>query len=187
MSPRPAGVVLRRMRWWDVEGVHGLEVQLFDPDTWSPETFWSELAAGRWYVLALDEQDEQHLLGYAGLAVSGAEADVQTIAVAPTAQGRGLGRLLLGALVAEAARQGATSLLLEVRADNPAAIRLYERTGFEQVAVRRRYYRPGDIDALVMRLRPVGSSVPSTADPVVSYGSRRAPAPLGQADGGPKT
>jgi ribosomal-protein-alanine N-acetyltransferase len=68
--------------------------------------------------------------------------------------------VLLDALVAEAARQGATSVLLEVRADNPAAIRLYERTGFERIAVRRRYYQPGDIDAHVMRLRPVPSPRP---------------------------
>ncbi len=84
---------------------------------------------------------------------------MQTVAVSPDAQGRGLGRVLLDALVAEAARQGASSVLLEVRADNPSAIRLYERTGFERIAVRRRYYQPGDIDAHVMRLRPV------TADP----------------------
>jgi len=45
-------------------------------------------------------------------------------------------------------------VLLEVRADNETAIRLYRRHGFEQISVRRRYYQPGDIDALVMQLRP---------------------------------
>ncbi len=151
-------VGLRPLRWWDVPAVHALEARLFDPDQWSPEVFWSELAAGRWYVVAEDAEDAEdaeQVVGYAGLAVNGAEADVQTVAVSPDAQGRGLGRLLLDALVAEAARQGATSVLLEVRADNPAAIRLYERTGFERIALRRRYYQPGDIDAHVMRLRPV--------------------------------
>ena len=140
------------MRWWDVPAVHALEQRLFDPDQWSPEVFWSELAAGRWYVVA---EDAGQVVGYAGLAVAGGQADVQTVAVSPDAQGRGLGRVLLDALVAEAARQGAGSVLLEVRADNPPAIRLYERTGFERIAVRRRYYQPGDVDAHVMRLRPV--------------------------------
>ncbi len=146
------GVTLRAMRWWDVPVVHALEARLFDPDQWSPEVFWSELAAGRSYVVA---ELDGRVVGYAGLAVAGSDADVQTVAVSPDAQGRGLGRLLLDALVAEAARHGATSVLLEVRADNPAAIALYERTGFERIAVRRRYYQPGDIDAHVMRLRPV--------------------------------
>ena len=72
-----------------------------------------------------------------GCCAAGTEADVQTIGVAPAAQGRGVGTVLLRALVDEAARRGATSLLLEVRADNAAAIRLYTREGFERIAVRR--------------------------------------------------
>jgi ribosomal-protein-alanine N-acetyltransferase len=141
------------MRWWDVARVADLERTLFAPTAWTPETFWSELAApDRWYVVL---EDGPELLGYAGLMVGGAEADVQTIAVAPSAQGRGLGRVLLDALVAEAARRGATTLLLEVRADNTSAIRLYAGRGFERIALRRGYYQPGDADALVMRLRPL--------------------------------
>jgi ribosomal-protein-alanine N-acetyltransferase len=42
-------------------------------------------------------------------------------------------------------------VLLEVRADNPRAQALYVRFGFEQIHVRRRYYRDGT-DALIMRL-----------------------------------
>lgn len=155
-SPAPStrdDIVLQRLRWWQLEAVHALERQLFSPDTWSVETFWSELAAPRrWYVVATDP--DGGVLGYAGLAGSGAEADVQTIAVAPAAQGTGLGRLLLDALVDRAAQQGATSVLLEVRADNIAAIALYRRAGFERISLRRRYYQPGDVDALIMRLRP---------------------------------
>ena len=41
--------------------------------------------------------------------------------------------------------------MLEVRADNDAARRLYERAGYELLSTRRRYYQPGDVDALVMR------------------------------------
>lgn len=41
--------------------------------------------------------------------------------------------------------------MLEVRADNAAAIGLYDRAGYTVVSTRRRYYQPGDIDALVMR------------------------------------
>ena len=51
--------------------------------------------------------------------------------------------------VRRAERSGAEALLLEVRADNEAAKRLYSTSGFEVITVRRRYYQPGDIDALV--------------------------------------
>jgi ribosomal-protein-alanine N-acetyltransferase len=143
------------MRWWDLEAVQALDAALFGPTAWTPQTFWSELAAGpsRWYVVAEDEHGA--LAGYAGLLAGGSEADVQTIGVAPAAQGRGLGTRLLRVLTAEAARRGATSLLLEVRADNAPAIALYTREGFERLAVRRGYYQPGDIDAWVMRRRPL--------------------------------
>ena len=149
------GPTVRLMRWWDVEEAAALEPVLFGGDAWSVETFWAELAVpGRWYVVATDGDA---LLGYAGLAVGGPEADVQTVGVRPGAQGLGTGGVLLRALVDEAARAGATSLLLEVRADNAPAIALYERHGFERIAVRRGYYQPEDVDAHVMRLRPLPS------------------------------
>lgn len=159
-------VTVRALRWWDVEAVVGLERTLFGDTAWTAEAFWGELAhpENRWYVVALADRSPDdavpagELLGYAGLLVTGAEADVQTIAVAPSVQGTGLGRRLLDLLVEQAVRRGATSLLLEVRADNDRAIDLYARNGFEQIALRRRYYQPGDVDAVIMRRRPLVAS-----------------------------
>lgn len=145
-------VTMRRFRWWDVEAAHALETELF-PDAWSVETFWSELAhvpETRHYVVA---EDGGALVGYAGLAVVGHQGDVQTIAVAPGAQGQGLGRRLLDELIDEVRRRDATEVLLEVRADNEAAQALYRRANFERIGVRRGYYQPGGTDALVLRLR----------------------------------
>jgi ribosomal-protein-alanine N-acetyltransferase len=147
--------VIRPLRWWDVESVVPVERELFGDTAWSPEVFWAELAQTRtrWYVVAEDEDGT--LLGYAGLLHNGAEGDVQTIAVAPAARRRGIGALLLRTLLAEAVRCGCTSMMLEVRADNAAAIALYESFGFERISVRRGYYQPGAVDAWVMRLRPL--------------------------------
>jgi [ribosomal protein S18]-alanine N-acetyltransferase len=149
-------VTLRPMRWWDVEALLPLERELFGPDAWSAETWWGELAqvgsrgAARWYVVACEDAS---ICGYAGTSVNGSEAEVMTIAVAPAAQGAGLGARLLKALLQNACERGATQMLLEVRADNDAAQRLYARHGFEQIARRRGYY--GDTDGLIMRLRPL--------------------------------
>lgn len=144
--------VLRPMRWWDVEAVARIEADLF-PDPWSAETFWSELAhvpESRHYVVS-EERDA--VVGYAGLRATAGQADVQTLAVARDHQGSGLGARLLDALLAEARIRRSREVLLEVRAENTAAHALYARAGFERIAIRRGYYRPGGMDALVLRLR----------------------------------
>lgn len=147
-------LTLRPMRWWDVEALLPAERALFGPTAWTAQMFWSELAhpENRCYLVALDGES---LVGYAGLQFGGPEADVQTVAVLPGAQRKGVGRALLAALVERAAGAGASSLLLEVRADNEPAIALYSTAGFERISLRRRYYQPGDADAWIMRLRPV--------------------------------
>lgn len=146
------GVTLRDLEWTDLAHLAALERELFADDAWSEATWWSELAGRprRDYVVAVTSDGA--IAGYAGLDVSGDVADVMTIATAPDHQGRGTGRALLDELVRRAAGRGVEALLLEVRADNGAARRLYDRAGFEVISVRRRYYQPGDVDALVMRL-----------------------------------
>lgn len=142
---------VRRMRWWDLDAVLALEGQLFPDGPWSAGAFWGELARPetRHYVVA---EESGTLVGYAGLMAVGGSGDVQTVAVAPAAQGVGVGRLLLSELMSEAARRSCHDVLLEVRADNGRAVTLYERFGFERISVRRGYY-PGGVDGLVLRLR----------------------------------
>lgn len=151
MNP-PADLRLRPLRWWDLAAVHVLEQELFGPTAWSVESFWGELAQ-RNRTLVVAEADGSPV-GYAVSMVNGADADVQTIGVAPAVQGRGVGRALLHAVLGASASAGATRTLLEVRADNGPALGLYRSEGFEQIAVRKGYYQPGNHDAVVMR-RPL--------------------------------
>lgn len=149
-------VVLREMRWWDIEPVLALEHELFPEDAWSAGMFWSELAhargpgATRRYVVA--EDGSGRLVGYAGLAAAGGLGDVQTIAAARDQWGTGLGARLLTDLLKHATAFECDEVLLEVRVDNTRAQKLYERFGFEPIGFRRGYYQPGNVDALVMRL-----------------------------------
>ncbi|MEU5830861.1 ribosomal protein S18-alanine N-acetyltransferase [Micromonospora tulbaghiae] len=146
---------LGRFRWWHIDEVLPIEADLFGAEQWSAAMFWNELANGHFYLVATDDDatgDDGAVLGYAGLAVSPPdEAWVQNVAVRRDAQRRGIGRLLLEALLAEAARRGARSTLLEVAADNAPAQRLYATYGFEPIGVRRGYYQPSNTDALVMQ------------------------------------
>ncbi|MDQ3761547.1 MAG: ribosomal protein S18-alanine N-acetyltransferase [Actinomycetota bacterium] len=122
-----------------------LELVLFDgDDPWGPEAFLAALAAGHHYFSA---REGALLIGYAGLARVGSEAEVHTLAVDRAHQRRGIGRALLRAILDQAV--GAT-VFLEVRTDNESAIRLYRSEGFRVIGTRRGYYRPSGADAFTM-------------------------------------
>ncbi|WP_153537987.1 ribosomal protein S18-alanine N-acetyltransferase [Actinomadura macrotermitis] len=146
---------LRPMTWDDLPAVHALDQELFPDAAWTVEMLRGELAdqpRTRHYVVA--ERDGE-VVGYAGLAAAGGQADVQTIGVRADLRGAGLGAALLAELLAEAERRDCGEVFLEVRADNDPARRLYERFGFARVGLRKRYYQPSGTDAIVMR-RPRG-------------------------------
>lgn len=91
--------------------------------------------------------------GFALARVAADEAELLTIAVRPEARGRGLGSALLRDVLTAAAARGAGRMLLEVAADNAAALTLYRREGFAECGRRRGYYAAPDgrrIDALIM-------------------------------------
>jgi ribosomal-protein-alanine N-acetyltransferase len=150
---------LRAMTWRDIPRLAELETELFAEDAWSEATWWAELA-GRPRREYLVVEGPAGIEGYAGLDHGGNVADVMTVAVAPDRQGRGLGDRLVGELLRRAASGGAEAVMLEVRADNEGALRLYRRHGFDDVSVRRRYYQQpkgSDVDAVVMRRAIEGS------------------------------
>ena len=139
------------MRWWHLPDVMAAEQELFGAEAWSEATYWSELAQpdSRHYVVAVAGEPPE-FAGYAGLAVIEEEAQVFTLGVRRTWQRRGIGAALLRDLLDAAAAAGARTVLLDVRADNPVAQRLYVRHGFVPAGIRRRYYQPSGTDAVVM-------------------------------------
>lgn len=134
----------------DLPAVLELEHLLFTDDAWSEDTYRTELGdqgGTRHYVVV---EADGLVAGWAGFASAGGQGDVLTIGVRPEMQGRGLGAKLLTALLDEAVARGCGEVFLDVRADNDRARRLYERFGFTPVGVRKRYYQPSGVDAIVM-------------------------------------
>ena len=95
-----------------------------------------------------------HQDGFVMARAAGGEAEILTLAVAPAARGRGLGRALLQTAINRAQAMGAKTMFLEVGADNPHALALYAGLGFAKVGTRKGYYAgpSGGTDALVLRL-----------------------------------
>jgi len=70
------------------------------------------------------------------------ELHILNVVCAPKAQGLGLGHTLMQDIMLQAQQQKLTKLFLEVRASNHIAQSLYEKWGFQQIALRKQYYRP---------------------------------------------
>src|SRR5205823_14215141 len=96
------------------------------------------------------EAELRSIVGYAGIWVMTDEAHVTTIASHPDFRGRGIGELLLVALIRRGIEVGARWTTLEVRASNTVAQNLYRKYTFKEMGVRRRYYSDNGEDALVM-------------------------------------
>lgn len=153
----PAGVVLRRASLSDADAIARLELQLFPEEAWSLAQIAAEIDhPARHYAVAVDDAAAPAdgrsgpLIGYAGIMVAGETADLHTIGT--TAPGRGVGRALLSWCEQQASAAGAQRMLLEVREDNARARAVYSRAGYQEIAVRRGYYRlPGrTVDAIIM-------------------------------------
>jgi [ribosomal protein S18]-alanine N-acetyltransferase len=130
------------------ETLAALHVRCFvTPAPWNAASFAGFLADPLAFLLV--EGDAGFLLG---CAVAG-EAELLTIAVASEVWRRGLGRNLMARFLYQARLRGAERAFLEVATDNPAAVALYESSGFQKAGLRRGYYHTPDgqrIDALVL-------------------------------------
>lgn len=79
------------------------------------------------------------------------EGEIANLAVHPHFQGQGVGRALMQTALHHAAELGLERILLEVRASNEPAQRLYQSLGFVPEGRRRAYYANGE-DAILMSL-----------------------------------
>ena len=121
------------------------------PHPWSQKALEDEILNPHAHFVTALEGDK--VLGYGGMHCSWGECYVDNVAVFPHHRGNGVGAALVAALMAEARRQGAEFLSLEVRPSNLAAVGLYTKLGFVQEGRRRNFYRDPTEDALLLTRR----------------------------------
>lgn len=137
--PRPDAPVWRPrpMHVSDLAAVAQIEARIF-AFPWTVGNFSDSLAAG--YDAWVFEEYGGAMLGYAMLMWLPDEVHLLNLSVDQSMQGRGLGEAWLRWLLDNMAQRGARSMLLECRPSNTVGLRLYERTGFARIGLRRRYY-----------------------------------------------
>lgn len=101
-------------------------------------------------VLPPPEERQELVVGFVGIWLLVDEAHVVTIAVRDSHRRQGVGELMLIAAIETALRERQSVVTLECRVSNAAALRLYEKYGFEQVGLRRRYYSDNQEDGYIL-------------------------------------
>jgi [ribosomal protein S18]-alanine N-acetyltransferase len=142
-SPARALTRVRRARVADLPRLVALENAVFATDRMSARQLRHHVANPKADVLVAERGDT-----LAGVAVVFFNADhriarLYSIAVAPEARGAGIGEELLVAAERRARMRGRDRFRLEVRTDNAAARRLYERRGYRAFGAKAGYYEDG--------------------------------------------
>lgn len=160
--PSPgAAVRVRRATAADLPALLALEDDAFAGDRLSRAQYRRHLHSASAALLVADSPGEG-LLGSALVFFrrGSALARLYSIATTPAARGRGVGAALLAAAEQAVRARGGRALRLEVRVDNAAAMRLYERAGYAQIGGYRGYYEDG-ADAWRYE-KPLGEHRPGT-------------------------
>jgi ribosomal-protein-alanine N-acetyltransferase len=97
-----------------------------------------------------DPNSQPRAIGFLVAQTISPDWELENIAVLPAFCRQGTGRALLQALFQHASALRADRILLEVRASNLPAIRLYESSGFQLLSRRRGYYSNPTEDALIL-------------------------------------
>lgn len=136
------------MKLEDCQKVYEIDQACFT-DSWSLSMFQDIFRYPFNYYFVWE--DEQRICGFAGITVSLDTADIMNIAVSKEYRGRGIGKQLLEQLMAQAIQCGCEKMFLEVRESNQTARKLYESSGFVEIAVRKHYYTNPTEHGIIMQ------------------------------------
>ena len=115
---------------------------------WTREQLESQLPdAQHVFLVAVDGES---VLGYVGMMFVLDEGYISNVAVSPEARRCGIGDALIAELLLRAEEKALSFVTLEVRESNEAAIRLYQKHGFQKVGLRKKYYDLPKEDAILM-------------------------------------
>ena len=144
-----ADVVIRDLRpgdWPAVAAIYGEGIETGDATLESAIPPWAQWDAGHRADCRLVAERDGQVVGwtaissYSGRSVYSGVA-WESVYVAASARGAGVGRALLEALIEASEAAGVWTLLAGVQIENAASLALHERVGFRRIGVQERVGR----------------------------------------------
>lgn len=152
----------------DIEPVAQIEAKTIRPP-WSKESFHAELnKKGAHFWVVTDDETDTQVMAYAVFSFPSEQAHLQTFAVDPKLQRRGLATYLLRQMINFVIRHQGESIVLEVRKGNLPALKLYQSLGFIVIHSIKNFYPDGE-DAYSMIYKTERNKL--TGDPDVDFDS----------------
>ena len=138
-------IIIESATWRDLKDLHQLEKDCFQLDAWPLLDILGVLTIPQ--VIRLKAVDQEILVGFIAVDLRRAQqtAWIATLAVRPTYRKSGIGSTLLRISEEET---NLPRVRLSVRESNMPAIQLYQKHGYQQIEVWKKYYKGGD-NALV--------------------------------------
>lgn len=136
----------KKMTLDDLNCIKNILITDFD-NFWNYDILKQELeCSNSHFVIAENENNE--IVGFAGLKVIVDEADIMNIVVKKPFRHNGIGSILLENLISYAKDNNLKTITLEVNEHNLSAIHLYDKFNFDHIGIRKKYYN--DSDAIIM-------------------------------------
>ena len=142
---------VKEMQKQDIKDVMKIERESFHIP-WSKEAFLNLLQSQNTLCLVATTTEDNSIAGFICLRYVLDEAEILEFAVKCSLRRRGIGWTLLNEALKKLKASGVTTVYLEVRPSNTAALALYKKAGFQQTAIRRDYYFEPREDAILMKL-----------------------------------
>ncbi len=134
----------------DLDSISDILLEDFD-DFWTYQVLKEELGnPNSKYLVVKDKNDV--ILGFGGIWKAVDDIHITNIVVKKDLRNKGIGSMLLNKLIELCKKEkNINSITLEVNTQNIPAIKLYEKYGFKNVGIRKKYYN-GKYDAAIMTM-----------------------------------
>ena len=149
--PMQNGIILRIAQQNDAPSVAKIEAECFS-DAWSEKSL-AEQIDGKMHLTVVAECDGE-VVGYVSGQLIPPECEVFRVATLSAFRRKGIAEAMLTYFENTADGVAKNTFFIEVREANTAARSLYRKSGYEEIAVRKNYYKNPCENAIILKKAP---------------------------------